>query len=780
MIRNRKKVIIISILLVCIFFNPQYYVILNKDQNKVSKNDFNKELKNSATISEFWSFRTHNKVWSSPAVGDINNDGKLEIVIGSLDNNIYAINGEDGDELWRYYTGDDIYSSPALGDIDGDGKLEVVIGSYDKNIYALNGEDGGKLWNYTTGGLLFASPSLGDIDDDGKLEVIIGSKDHIIYALNGEDGSELWNFPTGDFIYCSPALGDLDGDGKLEVVIGSYDNNIYALNGEDGSKLWNYTTYEEIYASPALGDVNGDGKLEVIIADLHGWLYCLNGEDGSIIWYCFANHPIYSSPALGDIDNDGKLEIVTARWSDKLYAINGEDGSTLWYYDLGWSLYSSPALGDLDGDGKLEVLIPDYPHPTDEFIFQLSTINGEDGSSSWNYTISNKAFYSSPALADLDNDEKLEIIIGSTDCYVYAIKSEPSGKEICWQGFSGDNDFNRRRCHRVLPPLDLDVLFSWSKIYKFKHITNELKISIIKSTQKNDELLSRWQVIPDENYNFKFGLLIELSNLDSALEFYGAPQFITDLCNKFLLSEDGALRIFLSLNIIKAYVNWTLNKFASNIKTLFLTFIKLGLHPNRKVSLDVAFRWLIDNPIGEKYFHIVRGTNQYQLKLLPSAQKNPIWALLKVLDIFVRGDFYILNINSQNLTPFRISSHEIVKHVKFIIDIWKFVTKCGRVIASAGADVAAWIQGGASAYKIFHQVIFDPPSILESILNRIFPDYSTKIEEIFGEFKKISDWIYLGASFLDPPTSRLDLGVFDSNGKLLLGYNKTNGHLIYS
>jgi len=79
-----------------------------------------------------------------------------------------------------------VESSPALGDIDGDGKLEIVVGSNDDKLYALNGEDGSVLWSYTTGGDIVSSPALGDIDGDGKLEIVVGSNDDKLYALNGE------------------------------------------------------------------------------------------------------------------------------------------------------------------------------------------------------------------------------------------------------------------------------------------------------------------------------------------------------------------------------------------------------------------------------------------------------------------------------------------------------------------------------------------------------------------------------------------------------------------
>jgi len=108
-------------------------------------------------------------------------------------------------KLWNFSTAYWIYSSPVLGDIDGDGKLEVVFGSYDWRIYALNGENGSQLWNFTTGYAVYAAPSLGDIDGDGKLEVVIGSTDGYVYALNGENGTtlELYYWRLGNFNSCN-------------------------------------------------------------------------------------------------------------------------------------------------------------------------------------------------------------------------------------------------------------------------------------------------------------------------------------------------------------------------------------------------------------------------------------------------------------------------------------------------------------------------------------------------------------------------------------------------
>jgi outer membrane protein assembly factor BamB len=267
-----------------------------------------------------------------------------------------------------------VSSNPSFAEIDNDGKIEVVVGSHDNKVYALNGEDGSLLWSYLTGGGMGSSPSLGDIDNDGKLEVVVGSDDNKIYALNGEDGSLLWSYEPGYYVD-SPSLGDIDNDGKLEVVVRSQYGEIYALNGEDGSLLWWYDGrwYVDYRCFPSIGDIDNDGKLEVVIPD--DVIYALNGEDGTLLWKSPENICVMDHLSLGDIDNDGRLEIVGGGCSyNEIYTFNGEDGSLSWSYKKiggknGESCLSTPSLGDINNDGRLDMVVVS----SDGRIFAVST-----------------------------------------------------------------------------------------------------------------------------------------------------------------------------------------------------------------------------------------------------------------------------------------------------------------------------------------------------------------------------------------------------------------------
>lgn len=176
--------------------------------------------------------------WSSPACADIDGDGMYEIVVGTghywkavgqittEGYRVYAYN-HDGSPVagWPVITAGSTFSSPAIGDIDGDGKKEVAIacnaaaGSGDEHIMVIK-PDGSFLWDKRPwGGPLLASPALADIDGDGLADVIMGSAQQMA-AWNWK-GEVLWNQTLDNLIITSPVAGDFDRDGYIEVAVGT-------------------------------------------------------------------------------------------------------------------------------------------------------------------------------------------------------------------------------------------------------------------------------------------------------------------------------------------------------------------------------------------------------------------------------------------------------------------------------------------------------------------------------------------------------------------------------
>ncbi|MEM6794936.1 MAG: FG-GAP-like repeat-containing protein [Acidobacteriota bacterium] len=90
-----------------------------------------------------WPVTTGSAVLASPSAGDVDGDGAAEVFVGSFDTRVYGWSGDGrtlagfGDSAFPCSLGAAIFSSPALGDIDLDGHVEVLMGSYSRRLHRM-------------------------------------------------------------------------------------------------------------------------------------------------------------------------------------------------------------------------------------------------------------------------------------------------------------------------------------------------------------------------------------------------------------------------------------------------------------------------------------------------------------------------------------------------------------------------------------------------------------------------------------------------------------------
>jgi hypothetical protein len=177
------------------------------------------------------------EVSGSPAVGDVDGDGQLDIVVALRDGNVRAIRGNNGVNLWTRslialpHNPDFFGPSPALGDVNGDGKLETFWPTWDGKLYGLTytGTNlAGFPTTYSTTTYTESSPIIADIDGDGLRDILIGSEEKAIWAWN-RNGTVLAGFPltTSDAMRGVPQVCDLDKDGKVDLVAAGWDKTVY-------------------------------------------------------------------------------------------------------------------------------------------------------------------------------------------------------------------------------------------------------------------------------------------------------------------------------------------------------------------------------------------------------------------------------------------------------------------------------------------------------------------------------------------------------------------------
>ena len=173
--------------------------------------------------------------YASPAFADLDGDGDLEILHAYYDQwavpsqNHVAIYHHDGtyfDNWPQTYPGPHTFLTPVVGDIDNDGDLEIFNGGHTFDLMAKHhtGENVAG-WPAVVTAALECSPIVFDLDNDGYREVLIAENMWAPYgdfwAFNG-DASLVEDWPiaiSNASMVNSPAVGDVDGDGDIEIAL---------------------------------------------------------------------------------------------------------------------------------------------------------------------------------------------------------------------------------------------------------------------------------------------------------------------------------------------------------------------------------------------------------------------------------------------------------------------------------------------------------------------------------------------------------------------------------
>lgn len=411
---------------------------------------------------------TEESYYSSPAVEDIDGDGRKEIIFSNY--TITVLDAATGETKWKVNSGKDrntpvsefgvsnghTWSDIEVHDINGDGKKEIITGHghgvisvLDCNGYFLSG------WPQTPRDASVRSVEVSDLDNDGKKEIIVGlgvTDNTSVYVYNydgtlrpgwpqtqGENGKSSWTY--GIFMD-GIATADLNNDGKKEIIVPSDlsfisvfepDGTSYQANqAVFGQKNWGQISLYEDYSSEIRNDNKGWGY-EVDGTELREELY--KGEFG------------HAKAKVCDVDNNGTQEIVVStimcnrkyapvyppteymtiailnadrtRYSNDALGYNWEViptdlGKPLYqnYDSVASGVFQSPTICDIDGDGKNEILFNSYNGKVHCFGLDKKEPYA------WPFSLtkrSNPKFeYASPVVCqDINFDGKKEIIFTS-------------------------------------------------------------------------------------------------------------------------------------------------------------------------------------------------------------------------------------------------------------------------------------------------------------------------------------------------------------------------------
>ena len=345
------------------------------------------------------------------AIGDVNGDGKADVVVisGTLnsvenapDNTVSVLlgNGDGSFQPRAIYGTGPFPFAVAVGDLNGDGKADVVVTSLGDNTVSvfLSGSNGtlqGRV-DYPAG----KGPSsvvIGDFNGDGKPDLAVCDfADNTVSVLlgNGDGTFRPRVTYTTDPAPINLAIGDFNGDGKLDlatannlafvqnagfaagtvsVLLGNGDGTFGShVESNIGGALWAIAT----------GDLNGDKKDDIIVS--YGYQICdefgncdsssgigvlVSRGDGT--FNTVVSYPSNLGPskiAVADFNGDGKPDLAVANGDFAVDGISHGNTVSIFYgsgdatfrpkadYGVGLGSYAL-AVGDLNGDHKPDLAV---------------------------------------------------------------------------------------------------------------------------------------------------------------------------------------------------------------------------------------------------------------------------------------------------------------------------------------------------------------------------------------------------------------------------------------
>ncbi len=362
-----------------------------------------------------WARTVAAEINSNPAVVDVDGDQDQDVIFGSDDGRVYAVDGSTGDIGWYQMTGGSVVGSPAMVDINLDGLPDVVIGAGDGKLYGIRGTNGTVLGTFQTQNVIEASPVIVDFDENGKPDVFIASTDGKVYGLSIASLSNFATYNAGTPIFATPALAYLNTDEYVDVAVCA-GGNVAGVSGTSANDLWttNLGT-TSMTGSPAMAAFNDDGISDLVIGTPFG-LYVLDGSDGSLIWSVDGmGIDFETDPALADLSGDGRADVVISGRVAGIFAFNGVDGSLMWMAEGDPVVPTSPIIADVTGDGKLDVIAGSAD-------MHLRIYNGDDGLILGSFATSLAgAVTTTPAIGDVNHDGYIDIVFGTEERTIFAI-----------------------------------------------------------------------------------------------------------------------------------------------------------------------------------------------------------------------------------------------------------------------------------------------------------------------------------------------------------------------
>jgi hypothetical protein len=414
----------------------------------------------------------------SVAVGDFNGDGKADLAVANECPEINCNTGEvsvllgNGDGTFQaarsYSSGGYEAYTIAVGDVNNDGKADLIVtNGCQSPDHCANGVVGVLLGNgdgtfqsaqsYSSGGVVASSVAMADVNGDGNLDLVVTNQCLDSTCAGGGVSVLLGNghgrfqaaqsYATGGFTPVSVAIGNFNGNQKPDLAVANQCQTLQNCNGNVGVLLGNgdgtfqaaqsYASGGYTAVSVAVGDFNGDRKTDLVVANqCQSSGNCANGSVGVLLGIgdgTFAPAQDFASGgnntaavATGDFNPDGRTDLVLANQCQtqddctagnvSVLLGNGDGTFQAAHNFISEGVFaSSVGVGDWNGDQKLDLVVVNQCQSDSNCSGTLTVLVGNgDGTFQARSNYASGGYDAdSVAASDLNNDGNLDLVVAN-------------------------------------------------------------------------------------------------------------------------------------------------------------------------------------------------------------------------------------------------------------------------------------------------------------------------------------------------------------------------------
>jgi hypothetical protein len=425
----------------------------------------------------------------SVATGDLNGDGKLDLAIANLNSNSVSVllntiapgAATPAFSVKRDFATGTGPVSVAVGDLNRDGKLDLIVANFNSNNVSV-------LLNTTAPGAAMSSfadkhdvatsegpiyVTTGDLNGDGKLDLAVANLvvNTVSVLLNtAAPGAAAPSFaPKQDFATgnspVSVALGDLNSDDKLDLAVANFnfDNVSVLLNTTaPGGATSSFSEIQDFATGEGpsfvtMGDLNGDGRLDLAVANffLNTVSVLLNttargGNTASFTAnreFATGTGPIFVT--MGDVDSDGKLDLAVANFnSDNVSVLLNTTvpGAVAPSFAAKQNFATGDAplfleVDDLNGDGKLDLSVANLDSSTVSVLLNTTELVASTPGFAAKQDFDTGPNPRSVAVGDLNRDGKIDLAVANLGSNSISVLLNTTAPGDSVSTFAGKKDF---------------------------------------------------------------------------------------------------------------------------------------------------------------------------------------------------------------------------------------------------------------------------------------------------------------------------------------------------